>query len=139
MSTRTASPYYDPYGADIDADPYPVPPSPIQARLVTHAVEWHGQTIPAYSKVALLTGGAGRDEREYTEPDRFDVERNFDRHVTFGYGVHYCLGANLARLEARVVLEETLDHLPEWHVDESEIEMARTSTVRGPIHVPIQI
>ncbi|MDQ1477453.1 MAG: hypothetical protein QOE62_2682, partial [Actinomycetota bacterium] len=82
---------------------------------------------------------AGRDEREYIDPDRFDVERNFDRHVTFGYGVHYCLGANLARLEARVVLEETLDRLPEWHVDEAEIELVRTSTVRGPVHVPVQI
>ena len=115
------------------------PPSPIQARLVTHPVEWHGQTIPAYSKLALLTGSAGRDEREYAEPDRFDVERNFDRHVTFGYGVHFCLGANLARLEARVVLEETLDRLPEWHVDEAEIELVRTSTVRGPVHVPVRI
>ncbi|MCU1465273.1 MAG: Cytochrome [Actinomycetia bacterium] len=115
------------------------PPSPIQARLVTRPAVWHGQTIPAYSKLALLTGSAGRDEREYTDPDRFDVERNFDRHVTFGYGVHYCLGANLARLEARVVLEETLDRLPEWHVDEAAVELVRTSTVRGPVHVPVQI
>jgi cytochrome P450 len=115
------------------------PPSPIQARLVTHDVEWHGHTVPALSKLALLTGSAGRDERAYAEPDRFDVERTFDRHVTFGYGVHFCLGANLARLEARVVLEETLDRLPDWHVDEAEIELVRTSTVRGPVRVPVRI
>src|SRR4051794_31840536 len=59
------------------------PPSPIQARFVTHDVEWHGRTVPAYSRIALLTGSAGRDEREYPEPDHFDVERAFDRHVTF--------------------------------------------------------
>lgn len=115
------------------------PPSPIQARFVTRAVDWHGQTVPASSKIALLTGSAGRDEREYSNPDRFDVERNFDRHVTFGYGVHYCLGANLARLEAEVVIEETLDRFPEWHVDERAVELVRTSTVRGPAHVPIEI
>jgi cytochrome P450 len=115
------------------------PPSPIQARLVTRPVPLHGQTIPALSKLALLTGSAGRDEREYAEPDRFDVERNFDRHVTFGYGVHFCLGANLARLEARVVLEETLARFPEWDVDESEVKLVRTSTVRGPVRVPIRV
>jgi len=115
------------------------PPSPIQARLVTRPVTLHGQTIPAFSKLALLTGSAGRDEREYAEPDRFDVARNFDRHVTFGYGVHFCLGANLARLEARVVLEETLTRFPDWDVDEAEVELVRTSTVRGPVRVPIRL
>jgi cytochrome P450 len=115
------------------------PPSPIQARFVTSAVEWHGSVVPAQSKIALLTGSAGRDEREYTEPDRFDVTRNFDRHVTFGFGVHYCLGAHLARLEARVAIEETLSRFPTWHVDEREIELVHTSTVRGPVHVPIHI
>jgi cytochrome P450 len=112
-------------------------PSPIQARFVTRDVEWHGAKIPANSRIALLTGSAGRDERQYAEPDRFDVARNFDRHVTFGYGIHFCLGASLARLEAEVVIEETLDRFPEWHVDESTIELVRTSTVRGPSHVPI--
>jgi cytochrome P450 len=53
--------------------------------------------------------------------------------------VHYCLGANLARLEAEVVIEETLDRFPEWHVDERAVELVRTSTVRGPAHVPIEI
>jgi cytochrome P450 len=115
------------------------PPSPIQARFVTRAVEWHGGALPAQSKIALLTGSAGRDEREYTEPDRFDVTRNFDRHVTFGFGAHYCLGAHLARLEARVAIEETLNRFPTWQVDEREVELVRTSTVRGPVHVPIHL
>jgi cytochrome P450 len=115
------------------------PPSPIQARFVTRAAEWHGHVVPAGSKIALLTGSAGHDEREFADPDRFDVERRFDRHVTFGYGVHFCLGANLARLEAQIVIEETLGRFPEWHVDEREVELVRTSTVRGPSHVPIQL
>jgi cytochrome P450 len=115
------------------------PPSPIQARFTTHAAEWHGHVVPAHSKLALLTGSAGRDEREYAEPERFDVERTLDRHVTFGYGVHYCLGASLARLEAEVVIEETLERFPAWHIDEREIEFVRTSTVRGPSRVPIHL
>jgi cytochrome P450 len=115
------------------------PPSPIQARFVTRPVEWHGRTVPAQSKIALLTGSAGRDEREYADPDRFDVARHFDRHMSFGFGVHYCLGAHLARLEARVAIEETLNRFPLWEVDEREVELVHTSTVRGPGRVPIRL
>jgi len=114
-------------------------PSPIQARFVTRDVEWHGRKVPKYSKLAMLTGSAGRDEREFVDADRFDVERVFDRHVTFGYGIHFCLGANLARLEGRIVLEETLARFPHWEVDEAAVEMVRTSTVRGPVHVPVTL
>jgi cytochrome P450 len=114
-------------------------PSPIQARFVTADVEWHGHTVPKYSKIALLTGSAGRDERHFPDADRFDVARTFDRHVTFGYGVHFCLGANLARLEGRIVIDETLARFPEWSVDEAKVEMVRTSTVRGPGHVPFTV
>jgi cytochrome P450 len=114
-------------------------PSPIQARFVTRDVEWHGHRVPAHSKIALLTGSAGRDEREFPDADRFDVERTFDRHVSFGYGIHFCLGANLARLEAKVALEETLARFPEWGVDESQVEMVHTSTVRGPSHVHVEL
>jgi cytochrome P450 len=114
-------------------------PSPIQARSVTRDVEWYGETVPQHSKIALLTGSAGRDERQYPDADRFDVTRRFDRHVTFGYGIHFCLGANLARLEGRVVIEETLARFPDWQVDEQDVELVRTSTVRGPVHVPVRI
>jgi cytochrome P450 len=114
-------------------------PSPIQARFVTRPAEWHGCVVPAQSKIALLTGSAGRDERAYVDPDRFDVTRVFDRHLSFGYGVHFCLGASLARIEARVVIEETLVRFPSWTVDEREVELVHTSTVRGPVHVPIHL
>ena len=67
----------------------------------------------------MLTGSAGRDEREYPDADRFDVRRTFSRHASFGYGPHFCLGAALARLEARVALEETLARFPTWDIDEA--------------------
>ena len=84
--------------------------SPVQglARTTTEPVRRHGVEIPAGAKVQLLFGAGNRDEREFAEPDRFDVRRPIDRHLAFGHGVHFCLGAALARLEARVVFEELL-------------------------------
>ena len=112
-------------------------PSPVQGRWSTRAVELHGQVIPAESKVLLLTGSAGRDERKYEDPDRFDVHRSFDSHVSFGFGIHFCLGAALARLEGTVALEETLRRFPTWDVDEGRAVRLHTSTVRGYKSVPV--
>lgn len=114
-------------------------PSPVQARRTTREVERHGVLLPRKAKVALLTGSAGRDEREYPDPDRFDVTRRIDRHVSLGYGTHFCLGASLARLEARVALEETLRRFPTWQVDWDRIDWVHTSTVRGYHSVPIHL
>jgi len=113
-------------------------PSPIQARLVMNDVEMYGRTVPAGSKMALLTGSAGRDDRQYIEPDRLDVRRKISGHVSFGHGIHHCLGAALARLEARVALEELLDRFPAWEIDETSSEMVHTSTVRGWHRLPAQ-
>ncbi len=112
-------------------------PSPIQARVLTRPVELHGTTLPQGAKVALLTGSAGRDPREFADPDRFDATREITRHVSFGYGIHFCLGASLARIEARTAIAETLERFPEWDVDENAVEMVHTSTVRGPARVPL--
>jgi cytochrome P450 len=112
-------------------------PSPIQARWVTRDVELHGRVVPRGSKMALLNAAANRDERHFPDPDRFDVGRTIDRHLAFGYGTHFCLGAALARLEGRVVLDEVLTRLPAWGVDESQVGFVRTTTVRGPARVPI--
>jgi len=114
-------------------------PSPVQARRLTRDTEMHGQVMPEGARVLLLTGSAGRDDREYDEPDRLDVNRKIDRHVSLGYGLHFCLGASLARLEARVALEETLLRFPEWEVDWENTEMVHTSTVRGYAKVPIRL
>ena len=112
-------------------------PSPVQARWVTRATTWHGMVVPKGSRIVLLTGSAGRDEREYQDPDRFDVERTMERHVTFGYGIHFCLGASLARMEGRIAIEETLKRFPEWDVRFDDAEMVHTSTVRGWARLPI--
>ncbi|NNE72137.1 MAG: cytochrome P450 [Acidimicrobiales bacterium] len=114
-------------------------PSPVQARWVEHDVDVHGTTIPAGSKMLLLNGSGNRDPRQFPDPDRFDVRRKIDRHLSFGYGAHFCIGAALARLEGRIALEQTLDRFGDWHVDESEVEWVHTSTVRGYHRVPIQV
>ncbi|HVM66287.1 MAG TPA: cytochrome P450 [Acidimicrobiales bacterium] len=114
------------------------PPSPVQGRYTSSDVELHGTVVPAGSKVLLLTGAAGRDERVYADPDRFDVLRRPEQHLSFGYGIHFCLGAALARLEGRVGLEETLRRFPEWEVDEANAVRQHTSTVRGYEKLPIR-
>ena len=87
----------------------------------------------------LLTGAAGRDERAFPDADRFDIHRDFDLHVSFGYGIHFCLGAALARMEGRIALEETLRRFPEWEVDHENVVRLHTSTVRGFAQVPIRV
>ncbi len=112
-------------------------PSPVQGRWTAADVSLHGEVVPAGSKVLLLTGSAGRDERKYPDADRFDVRRTFDHHVSFGYGIHFCLGAALARMEGRIALEETLRRHARWTVDRDGARRLHTSTVRGWINVPI--
>ncbi len=114
-------------------------PSPVQSRWCTAEVEIHGQTIPANSKVVMITGSAGRDERAFPDADRFDIHRTIDHHLSFGYGIHFCLGAALARMEGRVALEETFKRFTEWSVDRDEAVPLYTSTVRGYSKLPISV
>ena len=114
-------------------------PSPVQARTVMRDVEWHGTRIPEGSTMLLLNGSANRDEREFEHPDRLDVKRRNIRHLSFGLGIHFCLGASLARLEGCVALEEVLARWTEWEIDPQAAEMARTSTVRGWKKLPARI
>jgi cytochrome P450 len=112
-------------------------PSPVQGRWTLRETTVHGVTIPEDSKVLLLTGAAGRDERAFADADRFDVSRKIDHHLSFGYGIHFCVGAALARLEGRIALEETLKRFPTWDVVHDEAVRLHTSTVRGWASVPI--
>jgi cytochrome P450 len=134
--------------AEMAADPSLIPnaveellryeaPSPVQARYMTTDAEHYGQTVPQGSIMLLLTASANRDERKFAEADRFDIRRKIERHLTFGYGVHFCLGASLARLEGRVALEEILKRFPVWDVDYDNAVQARTSTVRGWEKLPV--
>ena len=113
-------------------------PSPVQARYVTADVEHHGQVVPAGSAILLLNASANRDERKFPDGDRFDIHRKIDHHLSFGYSVHFCLGAALARLEGRVALDEVLQRFPEWEVDWDAAQQARTSTVRGWEALPVR-
>ncbi|MBV9041464.1 MAG: cytochrome P450 [Acidimicrobiia bacterium] len=113
-------------------------PSPVQSRYVARDVEAHGQTVPEGSVMVLLNGSANRDERHFDDADRFDIHRDISHHLSFGYGLHFCLGAALARLEGRVALDEVLKRFPEWEVDWEHAKMARTSTVRGWESLPVR-
>jgi cytochrome P450 len=114
-------------------------PSPVQARYVARDVEHHGQPVPEGSVMLLLNGSANRDGRRWPDPDHFDVHRESKQHLAFGYGIHFCLGAALARLEGRVALDEVLQRFPEWEVDWDNAVQARTSTVRGWEQLPVVI
>ena len=95
------------------------------------------RSVPAGSAMLLLNGSANRDERKFPDGDRFDIHRKIDHHLSFGYGIHFCLGAALARLEGRVALDEVLQRFPEWEVDWDNAVQARTSTVRGWEKLPV--
>jgi cytochrome P450 len=114
-------------------------PSPVQARWLTAPVELYDTTIPIDSKVVLLTGAADRDERKFPDPDRFDIHRRFDHHVALGFGIHFCLGAALARMEGRIGIEETLARFPAWEVDRDRVHLLYTSTVRGYDELPMLV
>jgi cytochrome P450 len=114
-------------------------PSPTQSRWVARDAEYHGITIPAGSKISLLNGAADRDERHFPNPDVFDVRRDIDRQLAFGYGAHFCIGAALARMETRVALAETLKRYPTYEIDESRLEFVHTATVRGYKSVPMRV
>jgi cytochrome P450 len=114
-------------------------PSPVQARCVTRDVELHGSRVPAGSAILLVNASANRDERRYTDADRFDVGRGDTHHLSFGTGLHFCMGANLARLEGRVALEEVLKRWPDWRLDRDHAKRAHTSTVRGWERLPVLV
>jgi cytochrome P450 len=107
------------------------------ARYVTEDTEYYGTALPAGSAVLLIMAAANRDPRRFEDPDTYDILRKDVQHLTFGYGMHFCLGTHLARLEGRVALDELLNRWPEWDVDYSGIKLASTSTVRGWERLPI--
>jgi cytochrome P450 len=112
-------------------------PSPVQARVVSRDVEVHGRVIEAGQVMVLLNGSANRDDRQFGDGDRFDIHRDIGHHLSFGHGIHFCLGAALARLEGRVALDEVLDRWPEWDVDWSRAKQAHTPHVRGWETLPV--
>ena len=110
-----------------------VPMLPTKQRMPTQ----HGTTVPAGSALTCILSAANRDERQFPDPDRFDIHRRINQGVVFGHGIHLCLGAPLARLELRVALEEMLDRFPEWDVDLGEAKRSQSSTIRGWDNMPV--
>lgn len=109
------------------------------ARTATSHVEIKGKTIPPGDQVLLMYASANRDERVFDEPDRFDVERTPNPHVAFGHSAHFCLGASLARLEIKVMLEEVIDRLPGIRLADPDapVQRTRSSFIRGIMSLPV--
>jgi cytochrome P450 len=114
---------------------------PVQfiTRRATREVELHGQTIPANAQVVVLLGSANRDERRFADPDRFDVTRDTRGHVAFGFGAHFCLGASLARLEARAALEALVPELPRFARVRPEREFLDSYLIRGRARLDLRV
>jgi cytochrome P450 len=106
-------------------------PGPHIARYVTRDTEFYGQTVPAGSAILFIVSSANRDERRFSDGDRFDIQREKRPNVAFGYGIHTCIGAALTRVEGRVALDEVLNRFPEWDIDLDNAKLSPTSTVRG--------
>ena len=114
------------------------PPSHYQGRWVERDVTMHGVTIPAASRVILITGAANHDERIFADPEYFDIHREIERHVGFGFGIHLCVGAALARLETRIAFEELLARYPNYEVKQPMVR-AYSSNVRGLSNLPLEL
>jgi cytochrome P450 len=114
-------------------------PTQYMARTVTRDLELHGVEMPAGAKVALLLGSGNRDPREFERAEEFDITRPNPRILAFGHGAHVCLGAAVARLEARIALQEFLARYPRYEVDEDAVEFLHSGNVQGPTTVPVSI
>ncbi|WP_413784837.1 cytochrome P450 [Mycolicibacterium elephantis] len=115
-------------------------PSQYQVRTATRDVTYYGTTIPKDAAVLLVTGSALRDERMFDDPDRLDIDRDrkMGFNLAFGYGVHSCLGAALARMESRIALNALLDLVPEYEVDRDGLRRVAMSNVCGYANVPVR-
>jgi cytochrome P450 len=113
------------------------PPAHHMARYVNRDVEVLGETVREGSVVIFLVASGNRDDRRFPDGDTFDIHRDLSRMLTFGQGIHLCLGAALARLEGRIVLDEFLTRFPEWDVDLPRASLSPTSTVRGWETLPV--
>jgi cytochrome P450 len=114
-------------------------PSQYQGRFTLRPASYHGQLIPENQRVILITGSAGRDEREFDDPDRFDILRRPERSLYFGLGHHVCLGKSLARQEARIAFEELLRRFPDYRVVPESLRRTTSGNTQGLSRIDIRI
>jgi cytochrome P450 len=115
--------------------------SPIQWMMRTpkRDVEMHGQLIPAGALVLPMIGSANRDPKQFAQADQFDISRHPNPHIAFGHGIHSCIGAALARLEARIALSNFLESVESFELASNEPwEPRQALHVHGPSHLPIR-
>jgi len=115
------------------------PPSQYQGRFSVQPSEFGGVTIPAGFPVLLITGAATRDERFFDAPDAFDIDRPPSLALGFGYGIHSCLGAALARMESRIAIAELARRWPSYEIDEAGLRRVQMSNVAGYSNVPVRV
>jgi cytochrome P450 len=116
-------------------------PAQYNVRRSMRDVELHGVTIPEGKPVFLLGGSANRDPEAFTDADRFDIDRDRTeaQNLGFGYGVHSCLGAALARMESAIALERLLDLMPRYEVRWDDCKRVAMQNVAGWSHVPVRV
>jgi len=116
-------------------------PSQYQVRRSMKDVHLHGVTIPAGKPVFLINGAANRDPEAWTDPDKFDIDRDRSeaQNMGFGYGIHSCLGAALARMESAIAVEKLLDFMPRYEVDWSGCKRVHMQNVMGWQTVPVKV
>ena len=119
---------------------YDCPVERAPMRFAAEDLEMHGQQIRRGDSISLVLGSANRDPAHFDNPDTFDISRADNRHLGFGSGIHYCLGASLARLEGRVAIGTLLDRLPGIHlaVDPSTLRWRTNPIMRGVQHMPVR-
>lgn len=116
-------------------------PAQYNVRCSLREITLHGVTIPAGKPVFLVGGSANRDPAAWTDPDRFDVDRDRTeaQNLGFGYGIHSCLGAALARMESAIALDKLLDFMPRYEVDWSRCQRVNMQNVAGWSNVPVRV
>ncbi|MBC7977108.1 MAG: cytochrome P450 [Myxococcales bacterium] len=113
--------------------------SPVQrtARVATEDVEIGGRTIPKHALVVAAIGAANRDPEQFADPDRFDIGRVDNHHLAFGFGIHFCLGAPLARVEGQIAIELLLQRMPKLALALDTPQWRKSSTLRGLTSLPV--
>lgn len=114
-------------------------PTQFMARVVKRETRLHGCALRPGQGVLLLFASANRDPREFQEPERFDAFRAPRRVLSFGHAAHVCLGAHVARLEGRVMLEELLARFPDYELDPVRVERRRADQIQGIVSAPIRV